>query len=98
MTPAKIRLAIAAVGRSETKVGELCEELGITRQTLYRHVSPAGGPAARWGETTFQEIEPRPRVGLLDMRIATPCHVLEGGQITRCFRSTRQAEDLTFMS
>jgi len=25
-----------------TKVGELCEELGVTRQTLYRHVSPTG--------------------------------------------------------
>ena len=26
----------------ETKVGDLCRELGVTRQTLYRHVSPAG--------------------------------------------------------
>ena len=25
-----------------TKVGELCAELGITRQTLYRHVNPTG--------------------------------------------------------
>jgi DNA-binding transcriptional ArsR family regulator len=25
-----------------TKVGELCKELGVTRQTLYRHVSPTG--------------------------------------------------------
>ncbi len=42
MTPAKIRLAQAAMGKPETKVTELCEELGITRQTLYRHVSPKG--------------------------------------------------------
>ena len=28
--------------QKETKVGDLCKELGITRQTLYRHVSPAG--------------------------------------------------------
>ena len=42
MTPAKIRLAMAAMGQKETKVGDLCKELGITRQTLYRHVSPAG--------------------------------------------------------
>ena len=42
MTPAKIRLAMAAMGQKETKVGALCKELGITRQTLYRHVSPAG--------------------------------------------------------
>ena len=42
MTPAKLRLAMAAMGKPETKVGELCAELGITRQTLYRHVSPDG--------------------------------------------------------
>lgn len=42
MTPAKVRLAMAAMGKPETKVSELCEELGITRQTLYRHVAPDG--------------------------------------------------------
>ena len=42
MTPAKVRLALAAMGHKETKVSTLCEELGVTRQTLYRHVSPAG--------------------------------------------------------
>lgn len=42
MTPAKIRLAMAAMGQRETKVGDLCTELGVTRQTLYRHVSPSG--------------------------------------------------------
>ncbi|MDK9718945.1 MAG: recombinase family protein [Trichlorobacter sp.] len=42
MTPAKLRLAMAAMGRSGTNVGELCQELGITRQTLYRHVDPKG--------------------------------------------------------
>lgn len=42
MTVAKLRLAMAAMGQPETKVGELCKELGITRQTLYRHVSPDG--------------------------------------------------------
>jgi len=26
----------------ETKISELCKELGITRQTLDRHVSPNG--------------------------------------------------------
>jgi hypothetical protein len=30
------------MGRRETGVGELCAELGITRQTLYRHVDPEG--------------------------------------------------------
>ena len=42
MTPAKLRLARAAMGQPETKVGDLCTELGITRQTLYRFVSPTG--------------------------------------------------------
>jgi DNA invertase Pin-like site-specific DNA recombinase len=39
MTSAKVRLAMAAMGQKEAKVGALCRELGITRQTLYRHVA-----------------------------------------------------------
>ena len=42
MTAAKVRLAMSAMGKPETKVSQLCEELEITRQTLYRHVSPTG--------------------------------------------------------
>lgn len=42
MTPAKLRLAMAAMGQPETRVNDLCRELSITRQTLYRHVSPEG--------------------------------------------------------
>ncbi len=42
MTAAKLRLAMAAMSDPETNVGELCQELGITRQTLYRHVAPDG--------------------------------------------------------
>lgn len=42
MTPAKVRLAMAAMGKPETKISDLCIELGVTRQTLYRHVSPNG--------------------------------------------------------
>lgn len=42
MTAAKLRLAMAAMGKPETKVSDLCQELGITRQTLYRHISPQG--------------------------------------------------------
>lgn len=42
MTPAKLRLALASMGKPETNVGALCAELGVTRQTLYRHVSPSG--------------------------------------------------------
>ena len=42
MTAAKLRLAQAAMGKPETKIAPLCRELGISRQTLYRHVSPEG--------------------------------------------------------
>ncbi len=42
MTAAKLRLAMAAMGQPETKVADLCNELDISRQTLYRHVSPDG--------------------------------------------------------
>ena len=42
MTAAKLRLAQAAMGKPETKISELCAELGVTRQTLYRHVAPTG--------------------------------------------------------
>ena len=42
MTPAKLRLAMAAMATRDTEVAALCKELGITRQTLYRHVGPKG--------------------------------------------------------
>lgn len=42
MTAAKVQLAMAAMEQPQTKVADLCRELGISRQTLYRHVSPEG--------------------------------------------------------
>ncbi|MCP4007949.1 MAG: recombinase family protein [Proteobacteria bacterium] len=42
LTKAQVRLAQAAMGKKETIVSELCGELGITRATLYRYVSPEG--------------------------------------------------------
>ncbi len=42
MTAAKLRLAQAAMGQPGTKISELCAELGVSRQTLYRHVTPTG--------------------------------------------------------
>lgn len=42
MTLAKVRLAMASMGQPETKIGPLCKELGVSRQTLYRHVCPKG--------------------------------------------------------
>ena len=42
MTPAKVHMAKAAMGKPGTVVNDLCQELGISRQTLYRYVSPTG--------------------------------------------------------
>lgn len=42
MTAAKIRLAMSSMGKKDTVVTDLCEELGISSQTLYRYVSPTG--------------------------------------------------------
>ena len=42
MTPAKLRLAQTAMAKRDTTVGDLCKELGVTRQTLYRFVDPKG--------------------------------------------------------
>ena len=35
---------MAAMRKPETKVAQLCKELGITSQTLYRQVAPDGSP------------------------------------------------------
>jgi DNA invertase Pin-like site-specific DNA recombinase len=78
MTAAKVRLAMAAMGQPETKVSALCRELGVTRQTLYRHVGPDGalGPVRRQNvdgrhesrghgaSGVVSEIPPRGRSGL----------------------------------
>ena len=42
MPAAKVRLAAAAMGKPETKIADLYNELGISSQTLYRYVSPTG--------------------------------------------------------
>lgn len=42
LTPGKLRLALAAMAQPQTSVADLCRELGISRQTLYRHVGPDG--------------------------------------------------------
>ncbi len=42
MTPGKLRLVQTALQNHATQVMELCKEVGISRQTLYRHLSPDG--------------------------------------------------------
>ncbi len=42
LTKSQVRLAQAAMGNKETIVSQLAQELGVTRATLYRYVSPNG--------------------------------------------------------
>lgn len=42
MTAAKLRLVSTSMAQRDTTVSELCKELRISRQTLYRYVSPDG--------------------------------------------------------
>jgi DNA invertase Pin-like site-specific DNA recombinase len=42
LSKAQVRLAQAAMQNRDTKVSELCAELGVTRSTLYRYVGPHG--------------------------------------------------------
>jgi hypothetical protein len=42
MTTPKIYLAQGAMEKPDTKITEFCKELGITPQTLYRHIGPKG--------------------------------------------------------
>ena len=63
MTAAKLRLATAAMGQPETKVVDLCRELGITRQTLYRHVSPEGALRADGEKLLANRRQPTQRTG-----------------------------------
>ena len=66
MTPAELRLAAASMGKADTKVGELCKEIGVTRRTLSRHVSPHGElrpdglQLLAGGKTSQQRSDPQP--------------------------------------
>lgn len=42
ITKSQLRLVQAAMGARDTKVSELCTEIGVTRATLYRYVCPEG--------------------------------------------------------
>jgi DNA invertase Pin-like site-specific DNA recombinase len=42
LTKGQVRLAQASMKNKDTNVSELCRELGVSRQTLYRYVSPNG--------------------------------------------------------
>ena len=42
MTKSKLKIAMNSMQNSNTNVAELCRELAVTRQTLYRHLAPDG--------------------------------------------------------
>ncbi len=42
LTKHQIRMAQSSMKNRDTSVADLCKELGITRQTLYRYVGPEG--------------------------------------------------------
>jgi DNA invertase Pin-like site-specific DNA recombinase len=42
LTKAQVRVAQAAMKIRDTSISEVCKELGVTRQTLYRYVGPDG--------------------------------------------------------
>lgn len=43
LTKSQVKLAQASMKHRDTNVSELCNELGVSRQTLYRYVDPNGG-------------------------------------------------------
>ena len=55
LTKSKVRFAQIAMQNRETKIADLCQELGgITKQTLYRYVSPTGG-LREYGKKILEE-------------------------------------------
>lgn len=42
LTPSKLRQAQTAMKNRDTNITELCEELGVSRTTIYAHVTPQG--------------------------------------------------------
>jgi hypothetical protein len=48
MTPAKMRLAQAAMAKRDTKVGDLCKEQGVSRARYSTFIGPTGELRADW--------------------------------------------------
>jgi DNA invertase Pin-like site-specific DNA recombinase len=62
MTPAKVRLAMAGLAHRDVSAQTLCDELGVSRNTLYRHVTATGELKAAGvralGETRKAKVKP----------------------------------------
>jgi hypothetical protein len=93
MTGAKLRLAQAAMGKRGTIVADLFKELGVSSQTLYRHVSlPV---ASRWKEIDFhnESIAIR-RSWFLDKECTRDAGITCDRQFRRRVRSSLIADEL----
>ena len=53
MTAAKLRLAMAAMGKPETKIGELCAELGISASDALPACGPGRVDCGRTGGSCY---------------------------------------------
>jgi len=42
LTKSQLRLAQVSMSNRDTKISEFCKEIGVTRSTLYRYISPEG--------------------------------------------------------
>lgn len=56
LNPTKLELAATALANKDTNVGELCKLLGVSRQTLYRHVAPDGTARVVRKRTKFRTL------------------------------------------
>ena len=54
LSKSQVRLAQASMRSSNTNASELCRELGVSRQTLYRYVGP-GGELRGYGKQVLGE-------------------------------------------
>jgi len=93
MTSDKRRLAQAAMAKRDTKVSDLCTELGVTRQTLYRFVGPKGSceptprscSSARGRTSAHEGVQDHNRF-LISRQTWSPCDPKEI-LVGRCMRS-----------
>jgi Resolvase, N terminal domain len=58
MAPSKLRLAVASMNQPETRIGDLCAELGITLR-MRRSIRPKQDGAAGRGPRGVQILSPR---------------------------------------
>ena len=75
LSKAQVRLAQAAMAQRDTKVSELCLELGVTKATIYRYVAPDGSLRNRGRQVLARQAVPRAalNVRFCSVTVGTPC-------------------------